>query len=101
MDDDEQFFGFYGDVPDPMAYANTTSTMRTNCIGCHSELFYGLNTVFSFERNPTTQSPINNLLRPRGPGSYELLTPEAERLRERWASERHSSASADTLEPRE
>ena len=54
-DDDWQFYGFYGDVPDRgNSYSDTVTTMRGNCIACHSELFYGLNTVFSFERNPDT-----------------------------------------------
>jgi hypothetical protein len=52
-DDDIQFFGFIGDVPDRWhALSDTVTTMRSNCIGCHSPVFYGLNTIFSFERNP-------------------------------------------------
>lgn len=52
-DDDEQFFGFFGDVPDLYtSYSKSTTTMRVNCIGCQAELFYGLSTIFSFERDP-------------------------------------------------
>jgi hypothetical protein len=53
LDDDRQFFGFLGDVPDRQhAYTDTVTTLRSNCIACHSELYYGLPTIFSFERNP-------------------------------------------------
>src|SRR5262249_53074098 len=53
LDDDRQFFGFLGDAPDRQhAYTDTVTTMRSNCIACHSELYYGLSTIFSFERNP-------------------------------------------------
>jgi hypothetical protein len=52
-DDEREFLGFMGDVPDRQhAISNVVTTMRSNCIGCHSILFYGLSTVFSFERDP-------------------------------------------------
>jgi hypothetical protein len=71
-DDDEQFFGFFGDVPDPgNAYSDTTTTMRANCISCHSELFYGLATIFSFERDPDSRSPANEPMPPQG-GRYDV-----------------------------
>jgi hypothetical protein len=80
-DDDEQFFGFFGDVPSPRnAYSTSRTTMRSNCIACHSELFYGLNTIFSFERNPGLESshpsPEHHLLRKRADGEFELQTPD-------------------------
>jgi len=61
-DDDTQFFGFLGEVPDRhRALSNWTTTLRYNCITCHEGLFYGLATVFSFERNPqpATQPPAH------------------------------------------
>jgi hypothetical protein len=52
-DDAPQFAGLLGDVPTRRgAYTNGVTTMRANCIACHEELFYGVNTVFSFGRNP-------------------------------------------------
>ncbi len=80
-DDDDQFFGFFGDVPSPRnAYSSSRTTMRSNCIGCHSELFYGLNTVFSFERDPgpdpRSASLEHNMLRKRADGEFELQTEE-------------------------
>jgi hypothetical protein len=54
-DDDWQFYGFFGDVPDRgNSYSDAVTTMRSNCIACHSELFYGLSTIFSFERDPVS-----------------------------------------------
>ena len=80
FDDDEQFFGFFGDVPDPRnSYSTSLTTMRSNCISCHSELFYGLNTIFSFERDPRDQgqsSHENSILRERKDGLFELRTEE-------------------------
>lgn len=53
-----QFFGFFGDSPDPRNSLSTTlTTMRVNCIACHSELLYGTSTVFSFEHNPDGREP--------------------------------------------
>jgi hypothetical protein len=78
-DDDPQFFGFFGDVSDPHnSYSNSTSTMRHNCIACHSELFYGLSTIFSFERDPEFESlrDDNELWKEVREGIYLLLTPE-------------------------
>jgi hypothetical protein len=75
LDDDKQFFGFFGDVPDRAnSYSDTVTTMRSNCIACHSELFYGLNTVFSFERDPDQSSSEQGLTAP-GPttGPLEAL----------------------------
>jgi hypothetical protein len=81
FDDDEQFFGFFGDVPDPRnSYSSSLTTMRSNCISCHSELFYGLNTIFSFERDPGLDPgrlpSENSMLRRRKDGQLELHTPE-------------------------
>jgi hypothetical protein len=78
-DDDVRFFGFFGDVPDPSnSYSDTVTTMRVNCISCHSELFYGLSTIFSFERDPdATEDPSNALISVQADGSYRLTTKEA------------------------
>jgi hypothetical protein len=86
LDDDPQFFGFFGDVPDRRtSYSNTLTTMRSNCTGCHSELFYGLATIFSFERDPDAiqgSAPTSKqVLHEVAPGDYELMTPEARSLR--------------------
>lgn len=93
-DDDAQFYGFFGDAPDPHnSYSHSITTMRQNCVACHAELFYGLNTVFSFERDPKfeSQADANELWKQVGEGAYVLLTPEhaslVERLRGMPASE--------------
>jgi hypothetical protein len=93
-DDDAQFYGFFGDVPDPHnSYSRSVTTMRQNCVACHAELFYGLNTVFSFERDPQfeSQADANEFWKPVGDGAYALLTLEhaslVERLRGISASE--------------
>jgi len=85
---DEQFFGFGGDVPDPKnSYSRTTTSMRVNCISCHSELFYGVNTIFSFERNPALESGLdeNEIWSERVRGDYELHTGEFLEL-SKWLS---------------
>jgi hypothetical protein len=77
-DDDAQYFGFFGDVPDiHHSYSDTVTTMRSNCIACHSELFYGLSTIFSFERDPrTTNAPAadDSIAMLVSPGRYRLRT---------------------------
>lgn len=51
LDDAPQFFGFYSEVPDlRRSYSAMAATMRTNCVSCHSEAFYGASTVFSLGR---------------------------------------------------
>jgi hypothetical protein len=87
MDDDIQFYGFFGEVPDPLnAYSDTVTTLRANCIACHEELFYGLNTIFSFERNPEASvagsAAQNQMLLVRPDGNYELTTQEYTSLQE-------------------
>jgi hypothetical protein len=87
-DDDLQYFGFLGDVPDRRnAYSTGVTTMRCNCIGCHSELFYGLPTIFSFERDPHFQSkntsPGGDMLQVRSVNDYELTTKEYQSLK-KW-----------------
>jgi len=82
-DDDTQFFGFFGDTPDPInSYSDTATTMRENCISCHSETFYGYSTIFSFEREPGLEfgSDDNRFWKELSPGAYRLLTPEYEEL---------------------
>ncbi|MBX9681011.1 MAG: hypothetical protein K2X38_19820 [Gemmataceae bacterium] len=48
LDDAPQFFGFFSEAPDlRRSYSANVTTMRTNCVSCHSEAFYGASTVFS------------------------------------------------------
>ena len=50
-DDDPAFFGFFTEVPPPGGVAGVyLTTRRNNCISCHSEMYYGVNTVFSLAR---------------------------------------------------
>lgn len=82
-DDEEEFFGFFGDVPDlRMAYAATTTTMRVNCMSCHAELYYGLATIFSLERNPALDAmrQDNEVWRELEEGRFQLRTEEYESL---------------------
>lgn len=85
-DDDNQFFGFHGETMDPRnSYGAAVTTMRSNCIGCHEELFYGLNTVFSFERDPRVDRsvPSSKYWRVVEDGTYRLQTPEFKDMWER------------------
>jgi hypothetical protein len=52
QDTDGQFYGYFGEVPESTSSEHLT-TMRANCIGCHSEVLYGASTIFSLCR----QSP--------------------------------------------
>ena len=57
QDADGQFYGFFAEVPEPTSTEHLT-TMRANCIGCHSELLYGASTVFSLcRRSPARTGP--------------------------------------------
>jgi hypothetical protein len=57
QDADGQFYGFFAEVPEPNSTEHLT-TMRANCIGCHSELLYGASTIFSLCRHsPAKFSP--------------------------------------------
>jgi hypothetical protein len=57
QDADGQFYGFFAEVPDPDASEHLT-TMRANCISCHSELLYGASTIFSLcRRSPAKAEP--------------------------------------------
>ena len=57
QDADGQFYGFFAEVPEPTSTEHLT-TMRANCIGCHSELLYGASTVFSLcRRSPAKTGP--------------------------------------------
>jgi hypothetical protein len=89
-DDDAEYYGFFGDVPDRInAYSDTITTMRMNCISCHSELFYGLNTIFSFERNPGLNGSSNvledGMLIRNGENDFQLKTQDVEDLK-KWLS---------------
>lgn len=57
-DTDGQFFGFYSNIPDRSRTTgeNGYTTMRSNCIACHSEQLYGPSTIFSLSRKqPATR----------------------------------------------
>jgi hypothetical protein len=81
-DDEPQFFGLFSDVPDHRrAYSATVTTLRNNCIGCHSELFYGAGTVFSLglKRAPGDDPELSEeglLERTAQRGRFRLRTPE-------------------------
>jgi hypothetical protein len=89
LDDDPQFFGLYSEVPDlRRSYSANVATMRTNCVSCHSEAFYGASTVFSLgqkRRGRAGMSKVEGgLLEPSAQaGRYELKTDEFARL-QRW-----------------
>jgi hypothetical protein len=48
-DTDGQFYGFFAEVPETSSTEHLT-TMRANCISCHSEVLYGPSTIFSLCR---------------------------------------------------
>jgi hypothetical protein len=48
-DADGQFYGFFAEVPETSSTEHLT-TMRANCISCHSEVLYGASTIFSLCR---------------------------------------------------
>jgi hypothetical protein len=56
-DADGQFYGFFAEVPEVNSTEHLT-TMRANCISCHSEVLYGASTIFSLCRHrPATPRP--------------------------------------------
>jgi hypothetical protein len=84
-EDAPEFYGFFSEAPDPYnSYSDSLSTMRYNCIACHSEHQYGVGTVFSMTRPPVrTPPPDSGLLQDgmlegtgRG-GRFRLRTEEA------------------------
>jgi hypothetical protein len=50
-DDERAFYGLFGTVPNPDGGA-TLTTVRTNCVTCHSQIQYGYNSVFTLGTNP-------------------------------------------------
>jgi hypothetical protein len=82
QDEDRQFYGFLSEVPDHRAaYSAHLTTLRSNCIGCHSETFYGANTVYSLGISRPVgeerEGLEGGLLRPGpAPGRFWLRTPE-------------------------
>jgi hypothetical protein len=58
-DADGEFNGFFAEVPDPHASEHVT-TMRANCISCHSELLYGASTIFSLCRRTPAQPQLSS-----------------------------------------
>jgi len=87
-EDAPQFYGFFGEAPDPYnSYSDSISTMRFNCIACHSEHQYGVGTVFSMTRKPVLPSaPVTGSLQDamleaaRPDGRFRLCTEEARQL---------------------
>lgn len=86
-DDDPQFLGFFGEVPDPFnATSEAIGTMRFNCIGCHSETLYGVSTVFSLSvEEPASvsdeaESASEILVTTSRRGFFRLKSPEFEEL---------------------
>jgi len=56
-DADGQFYGFFAEVPEINSTEHLT-TMRANCISCHSEVLYGASTIFSLcRRSPAKPKP--------------------------------------------
>jgi hypothetical protein len=72
-DEDGQFYGFFAEVPEPSSTEHLT-TMRANCISCHSELLYGASTIFSLcRRSPASPRPSlieGSHLKKRGPRGW-------------------------------
>jgi hypothetical protein len=97
-EDDAQFVGFFAEAPDPYhSSSDAITTMRFNCILCHSEYQYGVGTVFSMTRPPVFPSaPVSGVLQDGmlevlGSGRYRLCTEEARQL--------SAFAAADGLRP--
>jgi hypothetical protein len=87
--DASQFIGFFGDVPDAAnAGARTLTTMKFNCIACHSELLYGASSVFSFAMKEDAEPSVEHGPVPRlepwtGSPGFRLRTPAADVLHKR------------------
>ena len=84
--EEAQYTGFFGETPTDANSYNVT-TMRMNCIECHSELYYGANTIFSLNhKRPRNEIPplfLNDRMlecKQQGSGRYILHTKEAEVL---------------------
>jgi len=80
---DPSFLGFFKTSPDRKnAYSDALATVRYNCIGCHSELHYGVSTVFSLSRKPPPRNANVNpalqdhlLLKAEREGFFYLQAP--------------------------
>jgi hypothetical protein len=72
-DTDSQFYGFFADYPDPHASEHIT-TMRANCISCHSEVLYGASTIFSLCRHAPARTNVSKIqggqMQPMGPNGW-------------------------------
>jgi hypothetical protein len=86
-DEDPQFFGFLSEVPDyrRSSSANLT-TMRTNCVSCHSEALYSASTMFSLgyqRRGREGRTKVEGgLLQPAtAPGRFHLHSREYTAMR--------------------
>jgi hypothetical protein len=79
QDADGQFYGFFAEVPEPDSSEHLT-TMRANCISCHSELLYGASTVFTLCRRspakPGSSSMEGGRMEKMGAGGW-LIKEEA------------------------
>lgn len=80
-DDSPSYHGFFADVPDLRnAYRAALTTMRYNCIDCHSPLLYGSKSVFSLGRKrvPTWEDQFKQ-------SEFVKLTDHADRYEVRTA----------------
>jgi hypothetical protein len=80
---DCSFWGYFGDVPDPISSGNSSLTsLQANCTACHSELHYGTSTIFSLEQpynagdNNIGEYQSGLLKRLDSPSRYMLNTDE-------------------------
>jgi hypothetical protein len=94
-DADGQFYGFFAEVPETSSTEHLT-TMRANCISCHSEVLYGASTIFSLCRRspakPGASLIEGGALQRIGPGSW-LIKQEPLQLIQRELMSRLKAAS--------
>lgn len=86
-DDSPSFLGFFTEVPDSShtQFGDPLSTMRFNCILCHSTVRYGAGTVFSLSEWPNPKPPSYQerqwLVPTANERFFTLETPQARSLR--------------------
>lgn len=83
-----QFLGFFSEVTDPYhSLGAPLTSMRHNCINCHSPLFYGTNTMFFLRVKPSKQT--GQQANPKHDG-IRRQSPEVETLRRRIREHYHA-----------
>jgi hypothetical protein len=88
QEDDRQFLGFFSESPDAFNVGTRTLTsMRFNCISCHSTASYGIDTIFSLRRSPVVDEKkvsghIALEIVDASLGLYKLRSAEAQALAE-------------------